>query len=102
GCYTTWAIEILPYIEQPNLYKKYDQSQQNHAAVNALVGQEPVATYQCPSDVFLGLLEVPASGPRPAGQLWMHGSYRANSGRGNDRPASGGPPYRGFWDTFEP
>src|SRR5262245_39950174 len=27
ACYTTWAIEILPYMEQDNLYKLYDQKQ---------------------------------------------------------------------------
>src|ERR1700682_4110813 len=26
ACYTNWAIEILPYIEQGNLYKQYNQS----------------------------------------------------------------------------
>jgi prepilin-type N-terminal cleavage/methylation domain-containing protein/prepilin-type processing-associated H-X9-DG protein len=103
ACYTTWAIEILPYIEQNNLYKQYNQSQQNQTTANNLVGQQPIVTYECPSDQHVGLLEVPASGPRPSGQLWMHGSYRANSGKANDKPAFGGnPPYRGFWDTYEP
>src|SRR5690242_3745713 len=25
ACYTTWAIEILPYMEQDNLYRGYNQ-----------------------------------------------------------------------------
>jgi prepilin-type N-terminal cleavage/methylation domain-containing protein/prepilin-type processing-associated H-X9-DG protein len=103
ACYTTWAIEILPFIEQGNLYKQYNQLQLNQTAANNLVGQQPVVVYQCPSDTHLGLLEAPASGPRPGGQQWMHGSYRANSGKGNDKPAfNGNPPFRGFWDTYEP
>jgi prepilin-type N-terminal cleavage/methylation domain-containing protein/prepilin-type processing-associated H-X9-DG protein len=102
ACYTNWAIEILLYMEQANLYKQYDQSKLNTAAVNNLVGQQRVPTYECPSDITLGLLEDPASGPG-SGQPWMHGSYRANSGRANDRPAfNNNPPYRGFWDTYEP
>jgi len=101
-CYTNWAIEILPFIEQGALYKQYNQLQFNTSANNNLVGQKRVPTYECPSDITVGLLEDPASGPG-SGQAWMHGSYRANSGRSNDRPAFGGnPPWRGFWDTYEP
>jgi prepilin-type N-terminal cleavage/methylation domain-containing protein/prepilin-type processing-associated H-X9-DG protein len=117
ACYTTWAIEILPYIEQGVLYKQYNQTLLNtdttknaagwsnaSATQGALaVGQQPVVTYECPSDQHVGLIEKPASGPG-SGQYWMHGSYRANSGRTNDiTPVFGGnPPYRGFWDTYEP
>jgi prepilin-type N-terminal cleavage/methylation domain-containing protein/prepilin-type processing-associated H-X9-DG protein len=96
ACYTTWAIEILPYIEQGNLYKQYDQLQFNTAAKNNAVGQQRVPVYECPSDPLIGKLEVPGSGPRPGGQLWMHGSYRANSGRGSPTNAETA------WDTFEP
>src|SRR5947209_4661514 len=102
ACYTNWAIEILPFIEQVPLYNQYNQLQLNTSANNNKVGQQIVNTYQCPSDIHLGLLEDPASGPG-SGQPWMHGSYRANSGRANDVAAFGGnPPYRGFWDTYEP
>jgi prepilin-type N-terminal cleavage/methylation domain-containing protein/prepilin-type processing-associated H-X9-DG protein len=102
-CYTNWAIELLPFIEQNNLYKQYNQLQLNTSAANNLVGQQRVPTYECPSDPNVGMLEDPASGPG-SGQPWMHGSYRANSGRSNDiTPVFGGnPPYRGFWDTYEP
>jgi prepilin-type processing-associated H-X9-DG protein len=102
-CYTNWAIEILPYIEQDNLYKQYNQLQVNTSAANNLVGRQRVPTMECPSDPNVGLAEDPASGPGN-NQLWMHGSYRANSGRSNDiTPVFGGnPPYRGFWDTYEP
>jgi prepilin-type N-terminal cleavage/methylation domain-containing protein/prepilin-type processing-associated H-X9-DG protein len=102
-CYTNWAIELLPYIEQDNLYKQYNQLQVNTSAANNLVGQQRVPTYECPSDANVGLLEDPATGPGSR-QLWMHGSYRANSGRVNDiTPVFGGnPPFRGFWDTYEP
>jgi prepilin-type N-terminal cleavage/methylation domain-containing protein/prepilin-type processing-associated H-X9-DG protein len=101
-CYTNWAIEILPYIEQDPLYKRYNQFQLNTSANNNAIGQHRVTIYECPSDEHLGLMEDPASGPGSR-QLWMHGSYRANSGKANDLPAfRGNPPYRGFWDTYEP
>ncbi len=103
ACYTNWAIEILPFLEQDNLFKQYSQLQLNTSKANNLVGQQRVPTYECPSDPSVGLLEDPASGPGSS-QRWMHGSYRANSGRANDiTPVFGGnPPYRGFWDTYEP
>jgi prepilin-type N-terminal cleavage/methylation domain-containing protein/prepilin-type processing-associated H-X9-DG protein len=94
--YTNWAIEILPYIEQDNLYKQYRQNEQNVSTANNLVGQQRVKTYECLSDQLVGRLEVPASGPRPGGQQWMHGSYRAVSGKMNLLIAHGN------WDGFEP
>src|SRR6266498_1122119 len=33
-CYTNWAIEILPFVEQGNLYKRYVQSQRNETTAN--------------------------------------------------------------------
>src|SRR5579859_6278381 len=29
ACFTNWAIEILPYMEQDNLYRQYNQLQVN-------------------------------------------------------------------------
>ena len=92
-CYTNWAIEILPYLEMDNLYRQYNQLQQNHHSSNRAVAQSRVKTYECPADNLRGKLERPASGPT-GGFDWMHGSYRAVSGRSG---AIG----RGFWDTFE-
>ena len=103
ACYTTWTIEILPYMEAQNLYDRYDQKVHNHHVNNLLVTTSRVKFYECPSDLLNGKLEEPATGPRDRGgsaganrRLWMHGSYRANSGRGNRQNG------RGFWDTFEP
>src|SRR5262245_31363215 len=92
-CYTNWAIELLPYIEQDALYRQYDQLQLNETTVNNLVGKQRVKTYECPSDPLKGRLENPRTGPG-SGLQWMHGSYRAVSGRSG---AIG----RAFWDTFE-
>jgi len=92
-CYTNWAIEILPYVEQDALYRKYNQLKLNEDSANLYVTQQRVKTYECPSDLWKGKLETPMSGPG-SGREWMHGSYRAVSGRSG---AIG----RGFWDTFE-
>src|SRR6476620_658264 len=35
-CYTTWSIEILPFMEQQALYQQYDQTQLNTASVNRI------------------------------------------------------------------
>src|SRR5262245_36831114 len=91
-CYTNWAIEILPFTEQDNLYRLYDQRVHNEHPNNRVFNQSRVKIYECPSDSLVGLLELPASGPRT--YPYMHGSYRAVSGRSG---AIG----RGFWDTFE-
>src|SRR5215510_8611567 len=61
--YTNWAIEILPFIEQDNLYRQYNQAELNVSTANNLVGQQRVKTYECGSDPLVGRLEVPASGP---------------------------------------
>jgi prepilin-type N-terminal cleavage/methylation domain-containing protein/prepilin-type processing-associated H-X9-DG protein len=95
SCYTTWAIEILPYMEQQQLYNKYDQKVFNEHINNAPVYQSRVAGYECPSDTLVGIMEIPASGPT-GGRPWMHGSYRANSGRTDINNQ------HGRWDTFEP
>jgi prepilin-type N-terminal cleavage/methylation domain-containing protein/prepilin-type processing-associated H-X9-DG protein len=94
-CYTNWAIEILPFHEQESLYRLYRQDRFNEDPLNAPVFQRRVKTYECPADTLNGRLEVPASGPHQ-GQQFMHGSYRAVSGRSNILVGWG------RWDTFEP
>jgi prepilin-type N-terminal cleavage/methylation domain-containing protein/prepilin-type processing-associated H-X9-DG protein len=92
-CYTNWAIEILPFIEQDALYRQYNQLTVNETTQNNKVGQQRVKTYECPGDPLRGKLEKPQTGPGN-GKSWMHGSYRCVSGRSG---AIG----RAFWDTFE-
>ena len=101
-CYTNWAIEILPYMEQDNLYRQFNIRESpiqgvriaNEQAPNSVAGQQRVKSYECPSDQLAGTLENPASGPG-SGTAWMHGSYRAVSGRSGGNGEV-------FWDTFEP
>jgi prepilin-type N-terminal cleavage/methylation domain-containing protein len=95
--YTNWAIAILPYVEQGALYEMYDQNETNTSAANQAVNQTHVDVYNCPSDVELDTLGVPASGP--AQYPYAYSSYRCMCGR------SGGHinvvPEGGWWDGYE-
>ena len=42
-CYTNWAIETLPYIEQDALYRQYRQDLHNEHSINNRVGQQRVS-----------------------------------------------------------
>ncbi len=59
---TVWGIELLPYIEQDNAYKRYDRNQLQTAPGNVAVLQTVVKTYTCPTDVNTNQLERPATG----------------------------------------
>ncbi|MFO0876051.1 MAG: DUF1559 domain-containing protein [Gemmataceae bacterium] len=45
----SWAIFVLPYIEQDNLAKLYDRNQNWAAAANQVVRETQVKTFLCPS-----------------------------------------------------
>lgn len=92
--FTNWAIELLPYLEQDNLYKQYNNNFRNEATQNAFVRTQNVKSYLCPSDLRDPILDRPASGPG-SGLTYARGTYRAVSGRSR---ATG----RVFWDTCEP
>jgi prepilin-type N-terminal cleavage/methylation domain-containing protein len=81
--HTNWAIAILPFLEQQNLFDLYDQNVPNEHANNANVRTRLVPTYVCPSDSSgpFNTLQ-PASG-NGSGLQYMPGSYRAVSGRAN-------------------
>ncbi|HEY1375785.1 MAG TPA: DUF1559 domain-containing protein [Gemmataceae bacterium] len=76
---TSWAIEILPYIEQDALYRKYDPTVGTHHANNKEFRETFVSVYSCPSDPNGNNLDVPQSGPGSSVN-YRHGSYRGMSG----------------------
>src|SRR4051812_40413588 len=41
-CYTTWAIEILPFLEYDSLYRQYNQLKLNEDSSNRFVTQQRV------------------------------------------------------------
>ncbi len=80
---TTWAIDILPYIEQQATFDQYDFSGNKHynsTAVNSSgvsnqqIGQRQIPDYLCPSDLFV-------TEPFAAhGNNWGVASYGAMTG----------------------
>src|SRR5262245_10949261 len=92
--FRTWAIDILPFIEQDNIYRLYNFNLTNWHATNMPQNQKFIPTFNCPSDDYINRMERPASG-NGSGLQFAHGSYRAVSGRGD---VTG----RVFWDNCEP
>ncbi len=94
----TWAISILPYIEQTNLGQRYNYNLPNEDPANAFVREERVPIYECPSDDQRGKLLVPDSGPT-GGQNWRTSSYRGMGGV--SWPMPGEYAYRRQWDSSD-
>jgi prepilin-type N-terminal cleavage/methylation domain-containing protein/prepilin-type processing-associated H-X9-DG protein len=86
--YGVWTIYLLPFIEQPALYKGYNFSLLNWDTTNAgqgAVRKADLSVYSCPADPFAHQLIIPESGNGGAGaanQQYMTGSYRAVIGKG--------------------
>lgn len=94
---TNWAIEILTYIEQDALYRKYDHTKFNEDPENAEVCRARITLYTCPSEAETEKIEIPESGPggtwnNQPGVLYRRGSYRCVSGRSDGS---------GWWDTHQ-
>ena len=49
GQHVSWIVGILPYIEQSNAYRKFDQAAGAYAPVNRPVRSEPIGILTCPS-----------------------------------------------------
>ena len=102
-----WAIFILPYIEQDNLYKSVQGSIQNYQAWQKgaggsndqgwrLIRGNTVKTFLCPSDPFSG---TPMSRDYN-GANWARGCYGANSGAGDPGAhANGGSQGMGYGNS---
>ncbi len=85
---TNWAIAILPYLDQTPLFRRYDQDKFNEDAANTFVRTQRVPVYECPTDINIGKIERPESGPG-SGLDYRHGSYRCMGGKTNGN---------GWWD----
>jgi prepilin-type N-terminal cleavage/methylation domain-containing protein len=88
---TNWAIAILPYLEQGEVYDRYDQSAYNEALVNQYVREARMPPYACPSEMETDKLDRPDSGPG-SGVLYRRGSYRCMEGKSDGT---------GWWDSSE-
>jgi prepilin-type N-terminal cleavage/methylation domain-containing protein len=92
-----WAIMILPYIEQDNLFKQVATSISNYQAFSVPGGTTgsndqnwrsirgiKIKTYTCPSESFGDVL----CSKNPGG--WARGNYGANAGPGTPDATAGG------------
>jgi prepilin-type N-terminal cleavage/methylation domain-containing protein/prepilin-type processing-associated H-X9-DG protein len=100
--YTTgWTIDLLPYLEQDNLYRSYNNSFVNQARQNQVFCQTYMPVYTCPSDTRANKILAPETiAPDGGGQpnppiLYMTGSYKCMSGLGH---VSNTDTYIGFWN----
>jgi prepilin-type N-terminal cleavage/methylation domain-containing protein/prepilin-type processing-associated H-X9-DG protein len=96
-----WAILILPYLEQQNLFDSFDFTQNVSAPVNRTPRGTTVQAFRCPTDIvgtpFVGM-------NNGEGDNWARGNYAANAGNGpliiTDRPdAIFGPNSPGWLDS---
>jgi hypothetical protein len=92
GCrYVTGGfVQILPFIEQDNLRKMYNETQGvDQGRANDTFNAQLVKIYNCPSDDRAGQLIAPQTiAPRGSGQpnppfIYMASSYKLMSGMGN-------------------
>ncbi len=90
-----WTIELLPYLEEPNLYKRYNFKKPNVDVANRPVVSTILKVMTCPSDDNAGKLEIPE--PEQGYGEWATGSYRAVTGKSYNGPSKSGTEY--FFDS---
>jgi prepilin-type N-terminal cleavage/methylation domain-containing protein len=77
-CFGSWAIDILPYIEQQGLYQRIDLTKPTGMSdpVNADARGTPLAIMRCPSDARQ--TEPFAGTQADEGDNWARGNYGLN------------------------
>jgi prepilin-type N-terminal cleavage/methylation domain-containing protein len=95
--YDTWAVTILPFLEQAPLFQMYDPTKPNATAASPGTGTVRTTylkVYRCPSDPNPFTVASPESGPGGQSGLGipqcMPGNYRCVAGAdyGGDQPLS--------------
>ncbi|HQX50104.1 MAG TPA: DUF1559 domain-containing protein [Planctomycetaceae bacterium] len=71
----TWAVAILPMIEQANLYQQFDSTVDTTNVANLLAASTVVSAYRCPTDAGTGVAFEPI-----LGTLYSRSNYAANFG----------------------
>jgi prepilin-type N-terminal cleavage/methylation domain-containing protein/prepilin-type processing-associated H-X9-DG protein len=74
GLQTSWAVDLLPYLEQQNLYASFDLSRSVFDQPSGAPAQQ-VTSYLCPSDQAQGRFFLDAELTR--GQRFAKGNYAA-------------------------
>jgi prepilin-type N-terminal cleavage/methylation domain-containing protein/prepilin-type processing-associated H-X9-DG protein len=101
--YSSWAIDLLPYVEQDNLFKTYNNTIPNQDPANQTFCNTVVRTYLCPSDVratgvsYLPETVAPDGGGNP-GRRYTASSYKCMTGLGNTANTN---TYGGFWNEVQ-
>jgi prepilin-type N-terminal cleavage/methylation domain-containing protein/prepilin-type processing-associated H-X9-DG protein len=110
GCtyYSSWAIAILPFIEQGNLFAQYkDFPTPNYMpgyTQNQTFAQQYIGVYTCPADTRARQLIAPDTlAPNGGGQpnpplTYMASSYKAMSGQQDPNTTD---TYAGYWDEVQ-
>lgn len=81
--FSNWAIQLLPFMEQQQLFDLYDDTVPNTHANNKVVRETYLATHTCPSETLPKRILVPETGANSGsnnGVPFMMGSYRGMSG----------------------
>jgi len=100
--YTGWGIQILPFIEQDNLFKQYNNTKVNTDPANSPVCQAAVPTYTCPSDLRAGQIIAPETisptGASNTSLMYMASSYKVMTGIGDPSSTY---TYAGYWNEIQ-
>lgn len=99
--YSGWGVAILPFLEQTNLYNRYDQTVFNVHANNIPVHQTKLPFYICPSDVGKDAMIVPNQTAYSQGERIQPTSYKGNAGR-RFRGQNGFFDWHGFLQNLRP
>jgi prepilin-type processing-associated H-X9-DG protein len=102
--FSGWSIDLLPFIEQDNLWRTYNNTVPNIDPLNATFRTTPVKVYTCPADVRANMILGPETLP-PDGRgqtnpptLYITGSYKVMTGIGHTSTTN---TYGGFWDEVQ-
>jgi prepilin-type N-terminal cleavage/methylation domain-containing protein/prepilin-type processing-associated H-X9-DG protein len=90
--YATWAVMLLPYLEQDALYRQWDLGS-NYYGQTQVARETPVKTYFCPSrrQPKISSRDVPIGAPDTPNWPGGLGDYAGNGGHTTNYPASARP-----------
>jgi prepilin-type N-terminal cleavage/methylation domain-containing protein/prepilin-type processing-associated H-X9-DG protein len=105
--WSAWTIDLLPYLEQDNLWKTYNNNVPNKDRANQAFCQTNVKVYTCPLDTRAGMILGPETLP-PDGRgqtnpptLYMASSYKAMTGLGVVGGTGSTDTFGGYWDEVQ-